>query len=226
MNSIEKIKTEKNLNNRVYEVIRNYVIRPDTPPGIRLYEEKLAKEIGVSRTPVKIALNRLEQEGLVIINPNRGTFKVHLSWQEVTEIIKIREVLESLSLEMSRDFNKDTALQNLNELIPDINSLKNQDGVFKYPEMDQKFHEELIKIGTSQFFFKMIKNLYVLYHMLGMIILQDIERIRLSIEQHKKIIEALKINDIPLAINCLRENYESALRDLEEKKKIVPGLFR
>jgi len=225
MKTIKKITNEKNLNNRVYEIIRNYLISPDVPPGIRLYEEKLSKEIGVSRTPVKLALNRLEQEGLVIINPNKGAFKVHLSWQEVMEIIKIRETLESLALDMAKDFNKGEAIKNIGKLIPDINSFKDHDDVTRYPELDQKFHEELIKIGTSQFFFKMVKNLYSLYHMIGLIILHDLERINLSIEQHKKIVEALKLNDISLAKNYLRENYESALKDLEEKKRIFPGLF-
>ena len=76
---IEKIHLERNLQNRVYEVIKNYLIRPDVLSGARLYEEKLAEEIGVSRTPVKMALNRLEHEGLVRIDYNKGTFKVHLS---------------------------------------------------------------------------------------------------------------------------------------------------
>lgn len=62
--SIEKINIERNLQNRVFEIIKNYPIRPNVPPGTHLYEDRLAKEIGVSRTPVKIALNKLEQQGL------------------------------------------------------------------------------------------------------------------------------------------------------------------
>jgi len=62
--SIEKKDIERNLQSRVYEIIKNYPIRPNVPPGIHLYEDRLAKEIGVSRTPVKFALNKLEQQGL------------------------------------------------------------------------------------------------------------------------------------------------------------------
>lgn len=226
MDSIKKIRIEKNLTGRVYEIIRDYIIRPDIPPGTRLYEEKLAREIGVSRTPVKAALRRLEQEGLVTVDPKgRGVFKVHLSWKEVFEVIKIRESLETLALDMAKDFCKEKAIENLKKLIPDIDSFRTEKDVVKYPELDQRFHEELVKIGTSNFFFKIIKNLYNLYYMLGNIIIQDIERVRISIEQHKKIVEALKINDISLAKNYLRENYELALKDLEEKRKIFPSLF-
>lgn len=51
--SIERINTERNLQNRVNEIIKNYLMRPDVPPGVHLYEDRLAKEIRVSRTPVK-----------------------------------------------------------------------------------------------------------------------------------------------------------------------------
>jgi DNA-binding GntR family transcriptional regulator len=120
--SIEKINIERNLQNRVYEIIKNYLIRPDVPPGTHLYEDRLAKEIGVSRTPVKIALNKLEQQGLIKINYNKGAFKVHLSLKEVIEIIKIRETLECLSLEMINDFDL-KLIEDLYKSIPDINSI-------------------------------------------------------------------------------------------------------
>jgi len=223
---LERITIEKDLKNRVYEIIRNYVVRPDTPPGTRLYEERFSKEIGVSRTPVKMALNRLEHDGLVSIIPNKGAFKVHLSWQEVTEIIKIRESLEALSLEMVKEFNEDICVEHFLNLIPKVDSFQNPEDVARYPDLDQKFHEELMQLGKGKILFRLAKNFDNLFHLLRLIAIPDIERIQLSIEEHKKIVEALKLRDIPLAIGCTRENYESALRNLEAKSKILPGLFR
>ena len=111
MNDIEKVNTVRNLQNRVYEIIKNYVVQPEVPAGTRLYEEKLSKEIGVSRTPIRIALNRLDREGLIRITPNRGTFKTHLFWEEVVEIIKIRQSIECLALDMGKDLEKDLILK-------------------------------------------------------------------------------------------------------------------
>jgi DNA-binding GntR family transcriptional regulator len=226
MSDLINIGTEKNLNTRVYEVIRDYLLRTDTPPGLRLYEEELSKQIGVSRTPVKAALNRLEQEGLVSIIPNKGAYKVQLSWQEAVEIIKIRGTMESLSLELAQDFDKDKTVENLSKLIPDMDSFTAPEDIARYPELDRQFHEELIRMGNSVLIPKVIGNLDILFHLLRLIIIPDTKRIKMSIEGHKRIIEALRGGDIKLAIKYMANSYESAIKDLEEKKKIMPGLFR
>jgi DNA-binding GntR family transcriptional regulator len=225
LGKLEKINIEKNLKDRVYEIIKNYVIQPDVLPGTRLYEERLSREIGVSRTPIKIALARLEHDGLVHTIANKGTFKIHLSWQEVTEVIKIRETLECLALEIAKDMKNGEAIENLTKLIPDHESFKTPEEVATYPALDQKFHEELVRIGGSKLFIRMIESVQKLNHMLGFIILQDVEKVKQSIESHKKIINALKANDIPLALSHLRQNYEYALKDLNEKRKTFPSLF-
>jgi DNA-binding GntR family transcriptional regulator len=226
MSDIIKISAEKNLNSRVCDVIREYLLRPDTPPGLRLYEEELSKKIGVSRTPVKAALSRLEQEGLVSIIPNRGAYKVQLSWQEAVEIIKVRGTLESLSLEIALNIDKDKTVENLSKLIPDVDSFTAPEAIAAYPEIDRLFHEELIKMGNSPLIPKIIKNLDTLFHLLRLVIIQDTKRIKMSIEGHKKIIEALKKGDVKSATKHMVEGYEAALENLEEKRKMVPGLFR
>lgn len=221
---IEKINLERNLQNRVYEVIKNYLIRPDILPGTRLYEEKLSSEIGVSRTPVKMALNRLGHEGLVKIHYNRGAFKAHLSLKEVIEIIRIRETLECLSLEMTNDIDSEF-IDDLGKSIPEINSFTKPEEISKYPEFDQEFHEKMIQMGKCQWLYRLIKNQDSVFHMLRFIALDSIERIKLSIEGHKKIFGALKMNDIPLAINYTLENYRSSIRAMEQKNANYPGLF-
>jgi DNA-binding GntR family transcriptional regulator len=226
MDDFVKIGAEKNLNARVYEAIRDYLLRPDTSPGLRLYEEELSKQIGVSRTPVKSALNRLQQEGLVTIIPNRGAHKVQLSWQEAIEIIKVRGTLESLSLEFAQDFDKERAVENLSKLVPDIDSLNTPEDIATYPELDRQFHRELIRIGNSALIPKIIRSLDILFHLIRSVVMQDTTRIRRSIEGHKMIIEALRVGDVKLAKSYMVNGYESAIQDLEEKRKIVPGLFR
>jgi DNA-binding GntR family transcriptional regulator len=225
MTELKNIGTEKNLNTRVYEAIREYLLRPDTPPGLRLYEEELSKKIGVSRTPVKAALSRLEQEGLVTIIPNRGAYKVQLSWQEAVEIIKVRGTLESLSLEMAQNIDKDKTVKNLSKLIPDADSFSTPEAMATYPKLDRLFHEELIRMGNNLLIPKIIHNLDTLFHLLRLIIIQDAKSIRMSIEGHIKIIEALKRGDVRSATRYMVNGYEAALENLEEKRKIVPGLF-
>jgi DNA-binding GntR family transcriptional regulator len=223
---IEKLNIERNLQNRVYEIIKNYLIRPDVPPGTHLYEDRLAKEIGVSRTPVKMALNLLEKEGIVVIQPNKGAFKVHLQFRDVIEILKIRMTLESLSLEMGKEFFIDNnTFQTLQKSIPDIHSIESPEGVANYPEMDRQFHENLIRLSHSRWLLRMIKDLDPLFQMFRFLCLKNIERIKLSVEEHKKILEALMTGDIPLGKNLIRAHWESAIQDLGKKHRETPGLF-
>jgi DNA-binding GntR family transcriptional regulator len=221
---IEKISIERNLQNRVYEIIKNYLIRPDVPPGTRLYEEKFAREIGVSRTPVKAALHQLEQEGLVRVNYNKGAFKVHFSFKEVIEIVKTREALECLSLEMVTDIDKNL-IEDLAECIPDISLFKQAEDTVRYPQFDQQFHEKLIKVAKTNWLYRTIKGQDSAFHMLRFLGLQDIERVRHSIEEHKNMVKALKANDIALTTKYTHEHFKEALNSLEAKHKAVPGLF-
>jgi DNA-binding GntR family transcriptional regulator len=162
---------------------------------------------------------------LITINYNKGAFKVHLSLKEVIEIIKIRETLECLSLEMVNDIDL-KLLENLYESIPDINSFKGPEDISKYPEFDQQFHEKMIQMGKSQWLYRLIKNQDCVFHMLRFIALQDIQRIKRSIEEHMKIYHALRINDIPLAIRYTHDNFRSSIQTMELKSSNHPGLFR
>jgi DNA-binding GntR family transcriptional regulator len=113
----------------------------------------------------------------------------------------------------------------LEESIPDINSIKTSEDFAKYPELDQQFHENLIKVANSRWLLRMIKDQDTLFQMFRLGCLQDIERIKISVEEHKKIVEALKTKNIPLAKNLIREHWESALKDLKQKQRSIPGLF-
>ncbi|OGP66831.1 MAG: hypothetical protein A2169_13565 [Deltaproteobacteria bacterium RBG_13_47_9] len=222
---IEKIHLERNLQNRVYEIIKNYLIRPDVPPGTHLYEDRLSKEIGVSRTPVKMALNLLEKEGLVVIQPNKGAFKVHLRFQDVVQIVKIRLTIECLALDIDEGCDTHLVVDILDGLIPDINSIKAPEDMARYPELDQQFHESLIKVGNSPWLLRMIKDQDTLFHMFRLLSLQNIERIKISVGEHKKIVKALRTKKITLVKNLIREHWESAIQDLEKRHREMPGLF-
>jgi DNA-binding GntR family transcriptional regulator len=81
-------------------------------------------------------------------------------------------------------------------------------------------------MGNSLLIPKIIKNLDTLFHLLRLTIIQDTKRIKMSIEGHKMIIEGLRKGDVKSAIRYMANNYEAALKDLEEKRKIFPSLFR
>ncbi len=92
---------KEKLGNLAYQAIREMIAEHRFQAGTRLNLEKLRREFGVSRTPVMEAINRLEQEGLVVNVPNRGVYMVELTLQDMLHLYQVREVLESLAARLA-----------------------------------------------------------------------------------------------------------------------------
>src|SRR5215471_14140667 len=101
MQNTPAIISKKPLRDDVHALLRERIVKGDIPPGNRLQDVQLAAELGVSRTPVREALLRLESEGLVESDPNRGFFVAPLSRKEVSEIYPMVWALERLALDSS-----------------------------------------------------------------------------------------------------------------------------
>ncbi|MEA1963561.1 MAG: GntR family transcriptional regulator, partial [Candidatus Aerophobetes bacterium] len=97
----KKMKNRPNLSEDVYEAIKRRLGDKDLKPGTKIKEEELAEELGVSRTPVREAISKLEREGLVEIIPRYGTFVANLSPEDIEEIYDLRGALEGLAIKLS-----------------------------------------------------------------------------------------------------------------------------
>jgi DNA-binding GntR family transcriptional regulator len=88
----------RNLGSDVYGVLWDRILSRDLSPNEKLSDLRLSEELGVSRTPVREALHRLVQDGVVIYSPNRGFFVASFSADDIGEIFDLRAVLETLAL--------------------------------------------------------------------------------------------------------------------------------
>jgi len=138
--------------------------------------------------------------------------------------MKIRQSIECLALDIGKDLEKDL-IDNIGESIPDIKFFETSGEYSGYPDLDQQFHMDLLRMLKRQWLFRVIDHLDPIFHMLRLITLQEIERIRSSIEEHRKIVDALRLNDLAAAITSMQEHWNSALKALEQKHRSVPGLF-
>lgn len=109
-----KIERPPSLQERAYQLIRQSIVSGVKRGGEPLVVERLASELGVSRTPIREALLRLEQEGLVESMPHKGTFVATLSREKVAQLFQIRAVLESLAVELAAPCISDEQLHRMN----------------------------------------------------------------------------------------------------------------
>jgi len=125
------------MSERIATEIRNAVLSGEMRPGMRIRQELLASYFGASRIPVREALKQLENEGLVVMAPNRGAWIADVNSEESIEIYKIREALEPLAIGESIPYLTDADIDVLDRLVHELDRTTTLEG---YIKLDREFH--------------------------------------------------------------------------------------
>ena len=187
-----KIKTVVPIRNQVLTQLRAFILTSKISQGERLYEEKLAAEIGSSRTPVREALHVLEREGLVESIPRVGYVVKGLDQEEFDEIVEIRKAIESLAAIWASGKLTDSMLRDLRENVQRSRDLIEQGHVEKFIDMDVKFHELISKASGRKRIYEMTQNLrnFMLFYRMTSSTESGVAQRALA--AHEKIIEAVR----------------------------------
>jgi DNA-binding GntR family transcriptional regulator len=203
----------------VYDQLRSSIINGDFPAGSRLVAEHLSKQFGVSSTPVREALHRLEAEGLVKVTPHHGIEVSQLSVDEVIEIYHIRGALESLAARMAiKNLTADDFKQ-MNQLLDRMDesaSLQNSDQVL---EVNRKFHALIWQAAQSPRLFDLLENFYDSSQRFRIASIKVPGRLTQICREHRQIAEALQIKDADKATKYTLEHYEGTAHYLLEAIK-------
>jgi DNA-binding GntR family transcriptional regulator len=133
-----KLKIPKNLTELAYSTIKQYILDGRLTPDQRLTEELLSNRLGISKSPVREALNSLHVEGLIRIEPRRGAYIKKFTVKEVKDLYLLREELESYAVRQAQLTS--TLLDELSSGIARSQELLRQNNKLKYIEEDAKFH--------------------------------------------------------------------------------------
>jgi DNA-binding GntR family transcriptional regulator len=133
------------LADRAAEHIRGHIVKGDYQLGEALSETTLAAELGISKTPVREALLRLETEGLVDIQPQRGTFVFSMGAAEVDALSEFRDVLETTALSMAMRKDIGALGADLAEIVEDMEHAVSHGNAGAYREADSRFHDGIIR---------------------------------------------------------------------------------
>jgi DNA-binding GntR family transcriptional regulator len=193
-----------------YQALREAILamdvyRPDA--DLRLDEQSLATALGVSRTPVRQALARLEHEGLVQIVARRGVFIVRKSKEEITEIIRAWAALESMAARLLCERATDEEIGSLRELFSgfvDDDELRLH--LNEYSEANLRFHQRIIELSRSAEITGLVAGLLVHVRAIRGRMIGEDDRAERSIVDHMHIIEALEARDAELAERLVREH--------------------
>ncbi len=135
----------KPLREIVFDTIRNAIVRGDLKPGQRLMEVQLAQELGVSRTPVRESIRKLELEGLVKMVARKGAYVTPLTIDDLEEMMEIRRALEALAAELAAKNATDEDVDQLKEANQEFEQALRDNDEEKIIDTDIRFHDILYR---------------------------------------------------------------------------------
>ena len=167
----------------VFNTLRQAIITGEFAPGERLMEISLANRLGVSRTPVREAIRKLELEGLVIMIPRKGAQVARITEKNLRDVIEIRTVLEEFAAVLACERIDQAGLHDLRQAHEDfIRSVENGD-ILDIVDKDETFHDTIINNLREQFYRYRME--YV----------KDIRQRSNLVEEHRELLDAISSRD-------------------------------
>lgn len=202
---------QRNIDSRVYDILTEQIVSGVLEPGARITEEQFAAELGVSRTPVREAMRRLAQDELVELMPRKGIRVKQLSRQDATELYEIRAILEGLAASRAAGKLSERDIKSLETLASKAEAGLAVDDPEPAFEFDAQLHRLILERSGNRRLQKMLSNLNNLVSFFRREVGQEFERAKQAVEEHEKVLAALKRKDAAAAAEEMRSHVSKAL---------------
>lgn len=153
------IQNHRPLRELVFEQLRNSILNGTLKPGARLMEIDLAEKLGVSRTPVREAIRKLELEGLVVMEVRKGAYVADVSVKETLDILEVRSVLEGLAASLAAKRITQEELEALYVVLEDFNQAVKDDDMQRMIESDTRFHNMIFEATRNKKLIQIVNSL-------------------------------------------------------------------
>ena len=215
----------------VFNTLRKAILKGELKPGERLMEIALAERLGVSRTPVREAMRKLELEGLVSIIPNKGAYVTGITRKDVEDIYAIRSLLEGLCARWATAYITEKQLDALEENIYLSEFHASKGHAQKLTELDDQFHDILYEACSSKMLEHQLRDFHEYVRRMRKQNLSGSERGLEAVLEHKQIMEAICRKDADraqeLAALHMRNAYDNMIKngllDAYDEKERIDG---
>ena len=201
----------------VFNTLRQAILKGELKPGERLMEIQLANKLGVSRTPVREAIRKLELEGLVLMIPRKGAEVAEITRQDMEDVLEVRTALEELAVKDACDHITDAQLSELKKASNEFKKalLEGKDLV-TCADADMHFHDVILSATNNRRLIQMLNNLSEQMYRYRMEYLMDERTHKTLIEEHDAIRRALKKHDKVKAGAAIRVHIDNQKRSILE----------
>ncbi|MGI6766628.1 MAG: GntR family transcriptional regulator [Lentihominibacter sp.] len=193
------IQNHKPLREMVYEELKMEILTGAIVPGTRMMEVELAEEMGVSRTPIREAIRKLEKEGLVTIEPRRGAYASMISTKDMVEILEVRQDLEGLAAYFAASRMTPDQLAELKKVCDKYNEAVKSGIMEDMIKHDTRFHRIIVDSCQNKILVQMIEQLQELVLRFRYIYYDNFKRAEIMPAEHAEILNAIESGDAEAA---------------------------
>jgi GntR family transcriptional regulator, rspAB operon transcriptional repressor len=204
------------LHQQIYDHLRDEITRGVYRPGQRLAVEQIASELGVSPTPVRAALSRLESDGLIEILPRKGTFVTATTAEDVREVFQLRRMIECASVE-SLDALSEELIRQFEQVVAESTALVDGQRFLDYPrylQLDIEFHRLIVSLLHNQRANAFYQTLRWPVQVMLVLIGSDNQRSTATVSEHSEIVALLKARDAARSRQALLRHLDHSEADL------------
>lgn len=214
----------KPLRDVVFENLREAILEGKLKPGQRLMEVQLAEQLGVSRTPVREAIRKLELEGLVVMLPRKGAYVANMSLKDILDVLEVRASLEGLAASLAAERISEDDINKLKDISEQFKKSTMESDVDALLKQDVEFHECIFKATNNKKLIQLINSLWEQVYRFRVTYMSDYDSSLNIVEEHRCLLEAIIKGDSELSKKYATEHIEKAEQFMIDKAMINKDL--
>ncbi|WZL74369.1 GntR family transcriptional regulator [Clostridiaceae bacterium 35-E11] len=201
----------------IYTLLKDKIIRKELFPNSPIVESQLAESTGISRTPIRAALKRLNYEGIVTIIPNHGAFVSSPTREEVKAVYECKKVIESAAIRIACTNLTDEQLKRLEELLHQEIEAHARKDLYQFIKINDEFHMTIATASKNTVYQKYIyeliekSNVYLIFYDNFMFTSTDDSD---ALKEHTQILNALKARDVDASVEAIERHNQTTLDQL------------
>lgn len=193
----------------VFNTLRQAILKGELEPGERLMEIQLADRLGVSRTPIREAIRKLELEGLVLMIPRKGAEVAKISEKSLRDVLEVRRSLEELAIELACQRMTESDIKELEEAQEAFREAIHSAGAMTIAETDEHYHDIIYNGTGNNRLVQILNNLREQMYRYRLEYIKDADKRQILVVEHDYILKAIRSRHVAEAKKAIREHIDN-----------------
>lgn len=206
----------------VFNTLRQAILKGELEPGERLMEIQLADRLGVSRTPIREAIRKLELEGLVLMIPRKGAEVAKISEKSMRDVLEVRRSLEELAIELACQRMTEEDIEELAEAQEAFRNAVNCKDAMNIAETDEHYHDIIYNGTGNNRLVQILNNLREQMYRYRLEYIKDADKRQILLVEHDHILKAIRSRHVAEAKTAIREHIDNqeitVLKNIKEQQ--------